>query len=88
MEVMPTFASFDGLRLNYTVWEGDGAHRPVLPFGEVMAHPHLIARGTIVERDGVPQAAPAPRFSRTPPTVPGPPADPEPVEQVLADWSR
>ncbi len=30
MEVMPTFASFDGLRLNYTVWEGDGAHHPVL----------------------------------------------------------
>ncbi|MFJ7210474.1 alpha/beta fold hydrolase [Amycolatopsis sp. NPDC098790] len=27
---MPTFASFDGLRLNYTVWEGDGAHHPVL----------------------------------------------------------
>lgn len=27
---MPTFASFDGLRLHYTVWEGDGAHRPVL----------------------------------------------------------
>jgi pimeloyl-ACP methyl ester carboxylesterase len=30
MDVMPTFASFDGLKLNYTVWEGDGAHRPVV----------------------------------------------------------
>ena len=30
MEVMPTFASFDGLRLNYTVWEGAAAHHPVL----------------------------------------------------------
>ncbi|MEU4246162.1 alpha/beta hydrolase [Amycolatopsis sp. NPDC026612] len=27
---MPTFASFDGLRLNYTVWEGEGGYRPVL----------------------------------------------------------
>ena len=30
MDVMPTFASFDGLKLNYTVWEGDGAHLPVV----------------------------------------------------------
>lgn len=30
MDVMPTFASFDGLQLNYTVWEGDGTARPVL----------------------------------------------------------
>ncbi|MDT8909807.1 alpha/beta hydrolase [Amycolatopsis sp. PS_44_ISF1] len=28
---MPTFTSFDGLQLSYTVWEGDGRHRrPVL----------------------------------------------------------
>jgi alpha-methylacyl-CoA racemase len=66
----------------------DACVTPVLAFGEVPAHPHLAARGTIVERDGVPQAAPAPRFSRTTTTVPGPPADPEPVEQVLADWSQ
>ncbi|MFD9892298.1 alpha/beta fold hydrolase [Amycolatopsis sp. NPDC059027] len=24
---MPTFATFDGLRLHYTVWDGDGRHR-------------------------------------------------------------
>ena len=40
-------------------------------------HPHVRARGTIVEHDGVPQPAPAPRFSATPtalergPTAPG-----------------
>ncbi len=38
--------------------------------------------------DGVRQAAPAPRFSRTPATLPGPPAEPEDVEAVLADWAR
>jgi alpha-methylacyl-CoA racemase len=66
----------------------DACVTPVLAFGEVPAHPHLAARSTIVERDGVPQAAPAPRFSRTPTTVPDAPGDPEPVDQVLADWSR
>jgi alpha-methylacyl-CoA racemase len=66
----------------------DACVTPVLAFGEVPAHPHLAARGTIIERDGVPQAAPAPRFSRTPATVPDAPSAPEPVDQVLADWSQ
>jgi alpha-methylacyl-CoA racemase len=66
----------------------DACVTPVLSFAEVPAHPHLAARGTIVERDGVRQAAPAPRFSRTSTTVPDAPSAPEPVEQVLADWSR
>jgi alpha-methylacyl-CoA racemase len=71
------------------VFDGtDACVTPVLAFGEVPAHPHLAARGTIVERDGVPQAAPAPRFSRTQTTVPDAPGAPEPVEQVLADWSQ
>lgn len=30
MEGMPTFASFDGLKLHYTVWDGDNGARPVL----------------------------------------------------------
>ena len=60
---------------------------PVLALGEVAGHPQIAARGTIVAPDGVPQAAPAPRFSRTPPTLPGPPAEPEDVEAVRADWS-
>ena len=60
---------------------------PVLALGEVAEHPHLKARSTVVAPDGVPQATPAPRFSRTPPTLPGPPAAPEDVESVLADWA-
>jgi alpha-methylacyl-CoA racemase len=39
---------------------------PVLTFAEAAEHPHLAARGTYLEVDGVVQSAPAPRFSRTP----------------------
>lgn len=39
---------------------------PVLKLPEVPGHPHIKARGTIVEVDGRWQPAPAPRFSRTP----------------------
>ena len=65
----------------------DACVTPVLAFGEVAAHPHVAARGTVVERDGMAQAAPAPRFSRTPAETPDVARAPEPVEAVLADWS-
>ncbi len=69
------------------VFDGtDACVTPVLAFGEVAAHPHIAARGTVVEHGGVAQAAPAPRFSRTAPELPGEVREPEPVEQVLADW--
>ena len=32
---------------------------------EAYSHPHNVARGTFVEREGVMQPRPAPRFSRT-----------------------
>ena len=44
----------------------DACVAPVLTMAQAPAHPHLAHRGTIVERDGVPQPAPAPRFSATP----------------------
>jgi alpha-methylacyl-CoA racemase len=44
----------------------DACVTPVLTFEEAAVHPHLAARETYVRRDGVLQAAPAPRFSRTP----------------------
>lgn len=47
---------------------------PVLRFDEAPAHPHLRARRTYVEVDGVVQPAPAPRFSRTPAALDRPPA--------------
>ncbi len=65
----------------------DACVTPVLAFGEVAAHPHLAARKTIVDHDGVPQAAPAPRFSRTPAEVPERAGDPEDVARILADWA-
>ncbi len=40
-------------------------------FAEAQAHPHNAQRQTFVTVDGVPQAAPAPRFDRTVPEVPG-----------------
>lgn len=60
---------------------------PVLSMREAPAHPHLRARGTFVERDGVVQPAPAPRFSRTPGAIQRSPAQPgEHTEEVLRDW--
>ena len=48
------------------VFEGtDACVAPIIPLSEAPAHPHLHARGTFVERDGLVQPAPAPRFSRT-----------------------
>lgn len=49
----------------------DACVAPVLSMTEAPAHPHLAARGTFVEVDGVMQAAPAPRFSLTPADSPG-----------------
>ncbi|TMM50638.1 CaiB/BaiF CoA transferase family protein [Sulfitobacter sabulilitoris] len=52
----------------------DACVAPVLSFSEATLHPHNRARGTFVDIGGVTQAAPAPRFSRTPadgPAAPG-----------------
>jgi alpha-methylacyl-CoA racemase len=50
----------------------DVCFAPVLSMDEAPAHPHLAARRTFVEVDGVVQPAPAPRFGRTPAAAPGP----------------
>ncbi|HEX4101122.1 MAG: CaiB/BaiF CoA-transferase family protein [Pseudonocardiaceae bacterium] len=70
------------------VFEGtDACVAPVLSFAEVPAHPHIAARGTVITLDGVPQAAPAPRFSRTRPDRPTPPPKPgADTADVLAEW--
>ena len=55
----------------------DVCFAPVLSLAEAPRHPHNRARGTFIERDGVVQPAPAPRFSRdhcepgTSPPAPG-----------------
>jgi alpha-methylacyl-CoA racemase len=47
----------------------------VLGLGEAAAHPHNQARGVFVEKDGMTQPAPAPRFSRTPGELGLPPTE-------------
>jgi alpha-methylacyl-CoA racemase len=52
------------------IMEGtDVCFAPVLTLTEAPLHPHMAARKTFIERHGVTQPAPAPRFSRTPSTV-------------------
>ena len=52
------------------VFDGtDACCTPILPLSEAAEHPHLKARETYVTRDGILQPAPAPRFSRTAPTL-------------------
>jgi len=55
---------------------------------EVAGHPHMAARGTIADRDGTPQAAPAPRFSRTATEIPASRPVPTEVGKILADWDQ
>ena len=48
----------------------DVCFAPVLSMSEVLDHPQNQARNSFVEIDGVIQAAPAPKFSRTQPSMP------------------
>jgi alpha-methylacyl-CoA racemase len=70
------------------VFDGtDACVTPVLTFSEAAQHPHLTARGTLSALDGVTQAAPAPRFSRSAPDKPtAPPAPGADTAAVLRDW--
>ena len=57
---------------------------PVLDMVEAAEHPHHVDRGTFLTEQGVVQAAPAPRFSRTAGSVQRPPALPgEHTDEVL-----
>lgn len=71
-------AAFDGT---------DACVAPVLGMAEAPDHPQLAARGTFVEVDGTHVPGPAPRFSRTPGAVQGPPVDAgEHTRDALTDW--
>ncbi|CUB01541.1 CaiB/BaiF CoA transferase family protein [Comamonas thiooxydans] len=52
----------------------DVCFAPVLDFEEAPQHPHVKARGTLIDLEGVTHPAPGPRFSRTPADRPEPPA--------------
>ena len=70
------------------VFEGsDACVAPVLPLTEAASSPHLEARGTYVVRDGVLQPAPAPRFSRTAPSLGTGPSQPGgQTREALTAW--
>ena len=70
------------------VFEGtDACVSPVLPLTEAARHPHLAARHTYVDRGGVVQPAPAPRFSRTPAALGSPPSLPgQHSREALQAW--
>ena len=54
----------------------DACVTEIVPLAEASAHPAAVERSSFVTVDGVAQPAPAPRFSRTVPTVAGPPPGP------------
>jgi len=70
------------------VFEGsDACVAPVLGFAEARGHPQNVARHAFLDVGGVPQPAPAPRFSRTPGQVRGaPPQRGAGGAEALADW--
>jgi alpha-methylacyl-CoA racemase len=60
---------------------------PVLSLTEAARDPHLTARATYVTRDGVVQAAPSPRFSRTPGQLSDPAPGPgQHTIEALTQW--
>jgi alpha-methylacyl-CoA racemase len=65
----------------------DACVSPVLDLDEVAAHPHNASRGAMTNAFGVPQAAPVPRFSRTPGATGQAPRPPG-IDQdtVIRDW--
>ncbi len=71
------------------LFEGtDACVAGILPISQAVEHPHLVARETFVERDGMVQPAPAPRFSRTEASLTLPPSKEsgEHTREALAAW--
>lgn len=64
----------------------DACVAPVLSLTEARTHPHIAARQTLVEHDGLVQPAPAPRLSRTPGALSRPPVLPgQHTAEILAE---
>jgi alpha-methylacyl-CoA racemase len=67
------------------IMEGtDICFAPILTMAEAPKHPHMAARQVFVDRHGVTQPAPAPRFSRTPSAI----REPEVADlgEVVSEW--
>jgi alpha-methylacyl-CoA racemase len=68
----------------------DACVAPVLGLREAAQHPHMAARGTIIDRDGLLQPAPAPRFSvtQTGPDATAPARGQDDPAAIAARWRR
>ncbi len=67
------------------VFQGsDACVAPVLSIAEAPRHAHAMARGLFMERNGVSQPAPEPRFDRTPGQIGD--VQPRDLAAVLARW--
>ncbi|HWX62719.1 CaiB/BaiF CoA-transferase family protein [Bradyrhizobium sp.] len=67
------------------VMEGtDICFAPVLTMAEAPKHPHMAARSVFVERHGVTQPAPAPRFSRTQSAIREPVT--AEIDEIVSAW--
>jgi alpha-methylacyl-CoA racemase len=71
------------------VFDGvDACVTPVLSLAEADQSPQIAARRSLVKVDGVVQAAPAPRFSRSAAADPErPPREPVPATEIAAQWA-
>jgi alpha-methylacyl-CoA racemase len=69
------------------IFEGsDACVVPVLSMSEAMQHPHLQARASLIDIDGLQQTAPAPRFSQTPSSI-QPTRSVSSIEELRDYWS-
>jgi alpha-methylacyl-CoA racemase len=79
-----TFASRDQAHWIKLFEGSDACVAPVLSLEEAIEHPQLKARRTYVEHAGLRQAAPAPRFSRTPGAI----RDSSDAGAMLEKWRK
>jgi alpha-methylacyl-CoA racemase len=84
-KIAAAFASRTRAEWIETLEGTDACFAPVLTLEEARRHRHLAGRDVFVEVDGIPQPAPAPRFSRSTAAKPGPPARPgQHTDAILA----
>ncbi len=66
----------------------DACAAGIMDMVEAAEHPHNKARKNLLEVGGIVQPAPAPRFSKTPGAITGPPPKPgADMDAVLKDWN-
>jgi alpha-methylacyl-CoA racemase len=66
---------------------GDACVSPVLDMAECMTHPLAMDREMFMDAGGFKEPAPAPKFSRTPGSIKGPPRDPrQDTRGALQAW--